>query len=65
MNKYREQALLSCEGQNFCWRDAIHTSTTSCLLTPYREPTVDQSIDTTEVQLGEPMSYWDSLEECG
>ena len=30
---------------------------TSCLFTPDREPITDQSLGTTEVQLGEPVSF--------
>ena len=29
----------------------------TCLITPDRDPTTDQSTDTTDVQPGEPMSF--------
>lgn len=57
--------LGDCCLTGFSW-GTEHTHRLTSLLTPEREPTIDQSNDSTKVQFNEPMSlYWGYVQDHG
>lgn len=51
--------LLASAGRRHTWGDITHISSyMRCLLTPDKEPLIDQSTDTAEVPFGEPRVFF-------